>query len=82
MGRLNIILVLSAIIFLLPFLGFPQAFDNFLYVVLGIVIFVLALLLKGEVNQPSQSYSEASKKYVRNEPDGNTGGEASRDSQE
>jgi len=76
MDRLNIILILSAVIFLLPFLGFPQAFDNFLYVVFGIAIFVLALLLKGGVNQPSQSYGEASKKYVRNEPDRNAEGES------
>jgi hypothetical protein len=46
MLRLNIILISSLVIFLLPFLGFPQGFDNFLYVVLAIVIFASAFLLK------------------------------------
>jgi len=71
-NKLNVILILSGVIFLLPFLGFPQAFDNFLYVVLSIAIFVLALLLKSGI----------SKKYVRNESDGNTGGNAEEITQE
>jgi len=50
MDRLNVILILSVIILLLPFLGLPQAFDNFLYTIFGLVIFVIAYLMKRDSN--------------------------------
>jgi hypothetical protein len=46
MWRINIILTLSFLVIALPFLGMPQAFDDVLYVVFGILIFISAFLLR------------------------------------
>ena len=50
MNKFNAILVLGILVVLLPFLGFPQAYDNFLFVVLGASVFILTYLLKGELD--------------------------------
>jgi hypothetical protein len=46
MQKTNTILILSALIVLMPFLGFPQSWDNFFFVVFGLVIFTLTYLSK------------------------------------
>jgi len=46
MAKTKTILVLSILIALLPFLGFPQSWDNFFYVVFGLIIAGLAYLLR------------------------------------
>jgi|TARA_B100001964_G_scaffold201982_1_gene230044 hypothetical protein len=51
MTRLNTILTLSILVLLLPFLGFPQSFDNFLYVIFGGAIFVFSYLLKKDFDE-------------------------------
>jgi hypothetical protein len=46
MQKTNTILILSALIVLLPFLGFPQSWDNFFFVIFGLTIFTLTYLSK------------------------------------
>ena len=46
MQKINTILALGVLVILLPFLGFPQSWDNFFYVISGLVIVSMAYLLK------------------------------------
>ena len=60
MRNINIILWLSLVISLLPFLGFPQIFDDFIYVVSGAIIFILVFLLKNKASAQRKTSSDES----------------------
>ena len=55
MQKINTILALGVLVVLLPFLGFPQSWDNFFYVVSGLVIIGMAYLLKVNGKQKTSS---------------------------
>jgi len=62
MLRINTILVLSFLVFLLPFLGLPQIIDNLLYIIFGVVIFVAAFLLRENLYDQKNKSEDQSKK--------------------
>jgi len=68
MLRINTILLFSFLVFILPFLGLPQALDNFLYIIFGITIFIAALLLKENLyGQKDQSKDKSEKDLQQND---------------
>jgi hypothetical protein len=58
MTKLKTIFILSFLIFILPFLGFPQFFDDILSVVFGVAIFTSAYLLKKDLDEKRYQSSD------------------------
>jgi len=72
MQKINTILTLGVLVALLPFLGFPQSWDNFFYVVFGLVIIGAAYLLKVNGKQASLDKSPDKSSFSNNEQQATT----------
>jgi len=62
-NKMNVIIGLGVLVLLLPFLGLPQSLDNFLYVISGLALVIIAVLMKlnlknGDSSKPTRTFEE------------------------
>jgi len=67
MNKYNLIMVFGFIVLILPYIGFPQSFDNVLYSILGILIFTTSYLLKKEINDEEDKHIQKGENSVFSE---------------
>lgn len=76
------ILILGLIVAAMPFLGFPVRIENILYVVSGLLIALLAFLIRGDfsllrIERTGDTFVENGRDYSKPMPDGVVAGKES-----